>query len=56
MVAMAFEDKGNPNMPKNLKAVGAANDLPIEKRVQILQQKLAELLTVLQEAGIKTDL
>jgi hypothetical protein len=53
---MVFDDKGNPNMPKNLKVVGAANDLSVEQRVQILQQKLAELLTVLQEAGIKTDL
>jgi hypothetical protein len=56
MVAFVFEDKGDPNMPKNLKAVGAADDLPLERRVQILQQKLAELLTVLQEAGIKTEL
>jgi hypothetical protein len=43
-------------MKKNLKAVGAADDLPIETRVGILQQQLAELLTALQKAEIKTRL
>jgi len=41
---------------KNLKAIGAANDLTMETRVNILQQKFAELFTALQEAGIKSEL
>jgi hypothetical protein len=56
MVVMAFEDKGDPNMRKNLQRVGAANDLSIEARVQVLQQQLAELITALEKAGIKTGL
>jgi hypothetical protein len=56
MVAMVFEDKGDPNLRKNLSRVGAANDLPIEARVQVVQQQLAELLTALEKAGIKTGL
>jgi hypothetical protein len=56
MVAMVFEDKGDPKMRKNLSRVGAANDLPIEARVQIVQQQLAELITALEKAGIKTGL
>jgi hypothetical protein len=56
MVAMVFDDKGDPNMPKNLRRVGAANDLPIETRVQVVQQQLAELVTALEKAGIKTGL
>lgn len=42
-------------MKDNLKKVGAADDLSVERRVQILQQKVAELLTALQKAGIKTE-
>ena len=56
MAAMVFDDKGDPNMPKNLRRVGAANDLPLENRVQVLQQQLAELITALEKAGIKTGL
>ena len=56
MVAYQFDDKGDPNMPKNLKRVGAANDLQIDARVNILQQQVAELITALEKAGIKTKL
>ena len=56
MVVWMFDASGDPNMPKNLKRVGAADDLALEARVQILQQQLAELLTVLEKAGIKTAL
>ena len=56
MAVMIFDDKNEPDMPKNLKKVGAADDLNMEQRVQVLQQQLAELLTALQKAGIRTDL
>ena len=56
MAVFVFDDKGDPNMRKNLKAVGAMDDLKIEKRVEILQQKFAESLTALQNAGIKTEI
>ena len=55
MVAFVFDDKGDPNMKKNLKAVGAGDDFGMEKRVEVIQQKFAELLTALQKAGIKTE-
>jgi hypothetical protein len=58
MVAMEFDMKGRENEAKmrdNLKRVGAGSDLPIENRVQALQQTVAELLTALQKAGIKTE-
>ncbi len=58
MAAMEFDLKGRENeekMKTNLTRVGAGNDLPIEKRVQALQQTVAELLTALQKAGIKTE-
>ena len=55
MAVMEFDDKGNPDVAKNLHALGVGSDLSIEKRVQILQQKLAELITALQKAGIKTE-
>jgi hypothetical protein len=51
-----FEDKGEPLMRKNLKAVGAMDDLSYQQRVVIMQQRLAELLTALEKAGIKTDI
>lgn len=54
MTVMVFDDKNDPILRQNLKAVGAGSDLPIEARVQILQQKLAELLTALEKAGIAT--
>ena len=50
-----FEDKGEPLMRENLKALGAMDDLPYEKRVVVMQQRLAQLLTALQKAGINTD-
>jgi len=56
MLMMELDAKGDPNMPKNLRAVGAGDDLPIDKRVHTLQQKVAELLSALQKAGIKTEL
>jgi hypothetical protein len=58
MTAMEFDLKGRENegrMRVNLKRVGAGSDLPIENRVQALQQTVAELLTALQKANIKTD-
>jgi hypothetical protein len=58
MAALEFDLKGRENEAKmgaNLKRVGAGNDLPIERRVQALQQTVAELLTALQKAGIKTE-
>jgi hypothetical protein len=55
MTVSEFDIKNEP-MKGNLKRVGAADDLPVERRVQILQQKMAEFLTTLQKAGIKTEL
>jgi hypothetical protein len=55
MAVMEFDDKGDPNIAKNLRALGVGSDLSTERRVQILQQKFAELLTALQKAGIKTE-
>lgn len=43
-------------MRENLQKVGALRDLTVERRVQILQQTVAELLTALQNAGIKTEI
>ena len=54
MTVFEFDDKGEPLMADNLRKVGVGADLPLERRVQVLQQKLAELLTALQKAGIKT--
>ncbi len=42
-----FDDKNEPGLRENLKKVGVGHDLSVERRVQILQQKLAELLTAL---------
>jgi hypothetical protein len=56
MTVFEFDAKNEPLMRENLKRVGAADDLSVEHRVQILQQKMAELLTALQKAGIKTDI
>ena len=55
MTTFEFDAKNEPLMKDNLKKVGAADDLSVERRVQILQQKVAELLTALQKAGIKTE-
>ena len=58
MTAMTFDLKGRENearMKTNLKRVGAGNDLPIDNRVQALQQTVAELLTALEKAGVKTE-
>ena len=59
MAAMEFELKGAPEdiarTEENLKKVGVGYDLPLERRVQALQRTVAELLTALQKAGIKTD-
>lgn len=56
MTASQFDLKNEPLMENNLKKVGVGCDLPVERRVQMLQQKLAELLTALQKAGIKTEI
>jgi hypothetical protein len=56
MTAVVFDDKGEPRMVANLKKLGVGDDLPVEQRVQILQQKLAELMTALQKAGIETEI
>jgi hypothetical protein len=56
MVAVLFDTKGDPRMDANLKSLGVGDDLTVERRVQVLQQKLAELLTALQKAGIKTEI
>jgi hypothetical protein len=56
MTVFEFDTKNEPLMRENLKKVGAADDLSIERRVQALQQKVAELLTALQKAGIKTEI
>jgi hypothetical protein len=55
MAVMEFDEKGDPELRKNLHALGVGNDFSVEKRVQILQQRLAELITALEKAGIKTD-
>ncbi len=55
MAAMEFDDKGSPELRKNLQALGVGNDFSTERRVQILTQKLAELLAALQKAGIRTE-
>jgi hypothetical protein len=56
MPTFTFEDKNEPLMRENLKKVGAMEDLSVERRVKMLQQKVAELLTALQKAGIKTEM
>lgn len=55
MAVLEFDDKGDPVLRKNLDAVGVGRNLLVERRVQLLQQKVAELLTALQKAGIKTE-
>jgi hypothetical protein len=42
--------------PTVVKAVGGADDLGVEKRMDILLQQLSELQTALQKPGIKTEL
>jgi hypothetical protein len=56
MSAFVFDMKGDPAMEANLRKLGVGGDLPVERRVQILQQRLAEMLTALQKAGIKTEI
>jgi hypothetical protein len=46
----------DPIVAENLKKLGVGSDLPIERRVQILQQKFAELLAALQKAGVNTGI
>ena len=55
MSVMEFDEKGDPELRKNLHVLGVGSDFSLERRVQILQQKLAELITALQKAGIKTE-
>ena len=54
MAVLEFDDKGEPLMAENLRKLGVGADLSLERRVKILQQKLAELLTALQKAGVQT--
>ncbi len=56
MSVFDFDTKNEPLMEQNLKKVGVGGDLSVDRRVQILQQKMAELLTALQQAGIKTEI
>jgi hypothetical protein len=55
MTAFVFDTKNDPIIRENLKRVGADSDLKVEARVQALQQAVAELLTALEKAGIKTN-
>jgi hypothetical protein len=50
-----YDASDHDGMRQNLRRVGAMNDAPIEARVQALQQTVAELLTALEKAGIKTE-
>lgn len=58
MTVFNFDLKGTQEekamMKDNLKRVGAGDDLPYESRVHALQKTVAELLTALQKAGVKT--
>lgn len=56
MSVFKFEDRNEPLMRENLKKIGAMDNLSVERRVQMLQQKVAELLTASQKAGIKTEI
>jgi len=51
-----YKGEDQDQMSKNLKRVGAGDDLNYEARVQVLQQTLAEVLTALEKAGVKTTL
>jgi hypothetical protein len=51
-----FSNEDQERMGKNLKRVGAADDLTYEARVQTLQKTVAELLSALEKANIKTEL
>lgn len=56
MTASRFNLKNEPLMKNNLNRVGAGDDLSVEHHVRVLHQELAELLTALQKAGIKTEI
>jgi hypothetical protein len=51
-----YSREDQDRMQKNLKRVGAADDLKYEARVIALQQTVAELLSALEKAGVKTEL
>jgi hypothetical protein len=51
-----FKPEDQERMQKNLKRVGAGDDLPYEARVKVLQETVAELLSALEKAGVKTGL
>lgn len=51
-----FSSEDQVRMGKNLKRVGAADDLTYEARVQTLQKTVAELLSALEKANVKTEL
>jgi hypothetical protein len=55
MAVMEFDDKGKPEVAKHLRALGVGSNLSVEKRVEIMQQRIAELIAALQKAGIKTE-
>jgi hypothetical protein len=49
-------NSNDPLVAAYLKKLGVGSDLSIEHRVQILQQKFAELLAALQKAGVNTGI
>jgi hypothetical protein len=51
-----FKPEDQERMKKNLTRVGAAQDLSYEARVTVLQETVAELLSALEKAGVKTTL
>ena len=51
-----FKPEDQERLKRNLKRVGAADDLQSEARVKVLQETVAELLSALDKAGIKTSL
>ena len=51
-----FKPEDQERMTKNLKRVGAGDDLTYEARVKVIQETVAELLSALDKAGVKTSL
>ena len=51
-----FKPEDQERLKVNLKRVGAGNDLTYEARVKVLQETVAELLSALEKAGVKTSL
>jgi hypothetical protein len=51
-----FKPEDQERLAANLKRVGAGDDLSWEARVKVLQETVAELLSALEKANIKTSL